>query len=30
VRPSLYVNDLPNGDKLVTWVIWVDRAHGGR
>jgi hypothetical protein len=28
VRPSLYVDNLPNGDRLVTWVIWVDRAHG--
>jgi hypothetical protein len=24
VRPSLYVDSLPNGDKLVTWVIWVN------
>src|SRR5262245_42068720 len=24
VRPSLYVDNLPNGDKLVTWVIWAN------
>jgi hypothetical protein len=27
VAPSVYVDDLPNGDKLVTWVIWVDQAR---
>jgi hypothetical protein len=24
VAPSVYVDNLPNGDKLVTWVIWVN------
>jgi hypothetical protein len=28
--PSVYVDNLPNGDKLVTWVIWVDQARSGR
>ena len=26
-KPSLYVDTLPNGDKLVTWVLWVDRGR---
>jgi len=30
VAPSVYVDNLPNGDKLVTWVIWVDQARNGR
>ena len=25
VAPSVYVDNLPNGDKLVTWVIWVNQ-----
>ena len=25
--PSVYVDNLPNGDKLVTWVIWVNPSH---
>jgi len=27
---SVYVDNLPNGDKLVTWVIWVDPTHSRR
>lgn len=27
VGPSTYEKNLPNGDKLVTWVIWVDGAR---
>jgi hypothetical protein len=27
VAPSVYVDNLPNGDKLVTWVIWIDQAR---
>ncbi len=27
---SVYVDDLPNGDKLVTWVIWVNPTHSRR
>jgi hypothetical protein len=30
VGPSEYVQTLPNGDKLVTWVIWVGKAGSGR
>ena len=29
VAPSVYVDNLPNGDKLVTWVIWVDQPRDG-
>jgi len=30
MAPSVYVDNLPNGDKLVTWVIWVNPTHSRR
>jgi len=27
MAPSVYVDNLPNGDKLITWVIWVNPDH---
>jgi hypothetical protein len=26
--PSVYVDNLPNGDKLVTWITWANPNHG--
>ncbi len=28
--PSVYVDNLPNGDKLVTWITWANPRHGSR